>query len=118
MAIEALGEGLANLVISLLLSPFLILYGLFKMLFGGKQQPVQAPPPPPVQTVIRRRQVTITEEEIVINQGSPGQAAPARTVNGPVHSGTLSPELIEKLELERARYARQIREAQRSGHQV
>ena len=76
MAIEALGEALAQIVVGILLSPFLVLYGFFRMLFPKKPKPPQVRRAPPVQTVTARRRVTVIEEEIVIRPGATEQAMP------------------------------------------
>ena len=112
MAIEALGVALAQIVVGVLLSPFLILYGVFRMLFPKKPQPPQVYQAPPVRTATTRRRVTVIEEEIVIWKGTPGQAMRPIKIYRP-GPNTVPQEVIDRLNLEMLRREKELRDARR-----
>jgi len=107
VAIDFLGRALAQIVVGILLSPFLILYGFFRMLFPEKPKPPQVHRAPPVQNATARRRVTVIEEEIVIRQEAPRQARHPGKVYLDVE--TVPPEVLMKvhLALERLRLERE-----------
>lgn len=111
MAIDFLGRALAQIVVGILLSPFLALYGLFRMLFPEKPQPPQVRPAPPVLTATTRRRVTVIDEEIIIWKATPGQAMRPVKVYRP-GPNTVPPEVADRWNLDLIR-EKELRDARR-----
>jgi hypothetical protein len=110
IAIDFLGYTLAKIIVGILLSPFLVLYAFFRMLFPEKPKPPEVRRAPQVQNVTAQRRVMVIEEEIVIRPGATRQAMPHGKVYR--HVETVSPEVAERLYLELIREKEQ-RDARR-----